>query len=189
MDLGRPKKKFSQNWPKWVPLRRACRANSGHILFFWKWTLYAKVITFWSISEIGKKVNYSKSTGHTIDVNSTSTSCHDDVRNDTWKHKEVTRVTHFCNFEVWCGLVKKVTHGIIRRWHVALYGCNTCTYGIMMWPNDSLMHGSTNDDIVGDVETNCACWLGGLLCIDWIVQSNPEVTCGPIRGSHMAPQI
>jgi hypothetical protein len=46
MDPGRPKNQSSQNQTKPTPLRRARRVDSDHIIFFQKWTPYAKVIAF-----------------------------------------------------------------------------------------------------------------------------------------------
>jgi hypothetical protein len=137
MDPGRTKNKSSRNQTKPVPLRRARRANFSHILFS-KWTLYVKVITFWSISQTGKKVNWSKSTvkNRTADVSMTcqvtSAWCHDDVSRDTWKHKEVTCVTHFWHFQAWCGPVKK--------WHMSQYEGDT-------WHCTDVTRGCTNTDV------------------------------------------
>lgn len=135
MDPGKNKNKSYWNQMKLVPLCQDRHTDSVHILFFRKWTPYVKVIAFWSISQTSKKVNSSNSIRHTIDVSSTSTWSHHEVSKDMWQHEEVTCVTHFWNFQAWCGLVKKVACGIVRRWHMALYRCN-------MWPYIDVTHGS-----------------------------------------------
>jgi hypothetical protein len=69
MDPRRPKNQISWNQMKPGPLRRDCRVDFVHI-FFPKMDIVCERCCVLIDSQTSKKVNWSNSIGHTVDISS-----------------------------------------------------------------------------------------------------------------------